>query len=403
MSQFSSPSGWRLRKLGALIRIATGQVNPKVPPYSNMLHVGPDNIPIGGGQIIGKLQTGAQQGLISGKYAFDSECVLYSKIRPNLNKVALPGFSGICSSEIYPIWPKDRSIRRDFLFHLLRSEIVLKPAVATSARTGLPKINRPDLEALEVFLPPLSEQRRIADILSTWDEALKHLVRQIARKHETFAYLREALVHGVRRLNRRNKSWQMTILGEVTEQLTDRNGGRFGRDSVMGVNKVDGLVPMKEHVIADDIVRYLILPPSAFAYNPMRINIGSIVMSPLDDDVIVSPDYVVFACKDRFLLPHFLNHLRRTKAWSDFMTIAGNGGVRVRIYYASLAEFEFHLPPLDEQAAIVEVLDDVEREINALKLERAAVEKQRDALATELLTGRLRVPDVERAPQAVAS
>ena len=127
----------------------------------------------------------------------------------------------------------------------------------------------------------------------------------------------------------------------------------------------------------------------------MRLNIGSIARWQGEEAVLVSPDYVVFACKVDRLHPRFLNHLRRTKAWADFMTIAGNGSVRVRIYYADLSEFEFHLPPLDEQLAIVEVLDDAEREIATLDAECAAITKQRDALATELLTGCIRVPQVE--------
>lgn len=189
----------------------------------------------------------------------------------------------------------------------------------------------------------------------------------------------------------------MVAFAEVTSQLTRRNGDRFGRELVMGVTKAEGIVPMREHVVAEDISRYLVLPSNGFAYNPMRINIGSIAMSEHHGDVIVSPDYVVFACKEDRLDPRFLNHLRRTKSWSNFMTIAGNGSVRVRIYYADLAEFEFHLPSLDEQNAIIEVLDDAEREIAALNAEGVALTKQRDALATELLTGRLRVPLAEAA------
>jgi type I restriction enzyme S subunit len=233
--------------------------------------------------------------------------------------------------------------------------------------------------------------------LSTWDRTLERLSRQISGKQHACGYLQEALVRGGLHLKRDAKPWPVVSLGDVTEPLTARNGARFDRDSVMGVTKADGLVPMKEHVIAEDIARYLIVPPGGFAYNPMRINIGSIAMSEFKEDVLVSPDYVVFACDRKRLLPRFLNHLRRTKAWSDFMTIAGNGSVRVRIYYASLADFEFHLPPPDEQRGIVEVLDDAEREIRSLMAEQAALEKQRDALATELLTGRLRVGDVAEA------
>lgn len=380
---------WPRSPISRLIRIASGQVDPRSAPFSSMLHVGPDNIPSGGGRLVGTLLKAQEQGLVSGKYYFDASSILYSKIRPNLNKVVVPGFAGICSADIYPIWPKDDAVDSSFLFQLLRSSLVLKPAIAASGRTGLPKINRPDLEAIEVPVPPRADQIRIAGILMKWDHAIEALDHQIISKDKLLKFLRECLTHGVRRLNQGNGTWPMTDLGSVSRQLTERNGSRFGRESVMGVTKADGLVPMKEHVIAEEITRYLILPPSAFAYNPMRINIGSIVMSELSDTVIVSPDYVVFACKPKQLDPRFLNHLRRTKAWSDFMTIAGNGSVRVRIYYASLADFEFHLPPLSEQAAIVEILDDAEREVVALRSERAAFERQRDALATSLLLGRL--------------
>ncbi|MFC3102001.1 restriction endonuclease subunit S [Altererythrobacter lauratis] len=261
----------------------------------------------------------------------------------------------------------------------------------------IPQFTREELKALPTKIPPRHQQMRVAEMLSTWDEALERLSRQIEHKERLLESIRERLIHGAHRLGDRNAPWPMVALSEVTRQLTGRNGDRYGRDLVMGVTKAEGIVPMREHVVAENISRYLVLPPNGFAYNPMRINIGSIAMSEHEGDVIVSPDYVVFTCKEDRLHPRFLNHLRRTKAWADFMTIAGNGSVRVRIYYASLAEFEFHLPPLDEQRAIVEMLDDAEREITALEAERAALARQRDALATELLTGRLRVPQAEAA------
>jgi type I restriction enzyme S subunit len=284
-----------------------------------------------------------------------------------------------------------------FVLLFLRS-IEGRRQVAAATKVGVqPSLIFQDILDFELPVPPIEVQRRIAAIQSTWDSTLDRLSRQIDRKEKLLSSIRERLIHGAHRLGSRNSSWPMTTLSEVTTQLTGRNGDRYGRDLVMGVTKAEGIVPMREHVVAENISRYLVLPPNGFAYNPMRINIGSIAMSEHEGDVIVSPDYVVFACKENRLHPRFLNHLRRTKAWADFMTIAGNGSVRVRIYYASLAEFEFHLPPLDEQRAIVEVLDDAEREITALEAERAALARQRDALATELLTGRLRVPQAEAA------
>ncbi len=349
--------------------------------------------------MIGNLITAKELELISGKYEFTANSILYTKIRPNLNKVAVPGFAGICSADIYPIKPKDDSVDRDFLYHLLRSSIVLKPAIATSGRTGLPKINRPDLEAIDVPIPPIPIQRQISRILETWDRSLDVLGQQIERKNSVLSFLRESVVQGRHRLGKLNgEPWSIVKLGDVTVQLTERNGQRYGRNRVMGVNKFDGLVPMKAHVIADDIARYLILPHNGFAYNPMRLNIGSIVMSEMREEVIVSPDYVVFACRPDRCTPHFLNHLRRSRAWQNFMVIAGSGGVRVRIYYEDLADFEFHLPSLSEQERITEILNDAQREVTVLHEELKAREKQRDALASELLTGRLCVSDA-RVPE----
>jgi type I restriction enzyme S subunit len=75
----------------------------------------------------------------------------------------------------------------------------------------------------------------------------------------------------------------------------------------------------------------------------------------------------------------------------------GHGHSIVHIHASSLAKIGISLPPLNVQEAIAEVLDDAEQEINALIAEQAAVEKQRDALAIELLTGRLRVRDAAKA------
>jgi type I restriction enzyme S subunit len=308
------------------------------------------------------------------------------------------------SDLLWEIRPKE-SIDPIWLLKVLQSSAVRREIKvrATGTQHSMTNISHDKLLSIHVAIPPETEQRRIADILSTWDRGIETLDQQIARKETVLNHLRLVLLQGKRRLGQWSKPWPIVTLGEVAQHLTARNGVRYGRECVMGVTKAEGLVPMKDHIIAADLARYLVLPPHAFAYNPMRINIGSIVMSEAEEEVIVSPDYVVFACNRDRCDPRFLNHLRRTWAWQNFVTIAGNGSVRVRIYYADLADFEFHLPPLQEQARITEVLDDAEREVRALRVERRTREKQWDALATELLTGQIRVPNTEQSDAAVSN
>jgi type I restriction enzyme, S subunit len=155
---------WQRQPLGEALDIASGQVDPMVEPYADMPHVGGENIESQTGRII-NVATAKELGLTSGKYLFSGEDVLYSKIRPNLNKVAVPSFAGICSADIYPLRPKAGRLSRAFLAHLLRSRDFLTYTEKHSSRTNIPKVNRESLVAYEALLPPLAEQRRIADVL----------------------------------------------------------------------------------------------------------------------------------------------------------------------------------------------------------------------------------------------
>ena len=105
----------------------------------------------------------------------------------------------------------------------------------------------------------------------------------------------------------------------------------------MGVTKAAGMVPMKERVIGSSLERYKVVQKDWLAYNPMRLNIGSIARWADEEQVLVSPDYVVFRCleepADPGLAPEYLDQLRRSDEWEQHVSVAGNGSVRIRIYY----------------------------------------------------------------------
>ncbi|KRC80217.1 restriction endonuclease subunit S [Sphingomonas sp. Root241] len=158
-------------------------------------------------------------------------------------------------------------------------------------------------------------------------------------------------------------------LGDVTEEATTRNGDKFAAASVMGVRKEDGIVPMEERLVAGDISRYKIVRSNWFAYNPMRLNIGSIARWQGDDEILVSPDYVVFRCSARAdptpLIPEYLDHFRSSRQWEAFTNETGDGGVRIRIYYRDLARMRLLLPDPDEQQKIADCLSSVDARIAA--------------------------------------
>jgi len=206
-------------RLDDIIDVASGQVDPRVAPYCDLPHVGGDNIESGSGRLSG-LRTARELSLISGKYEFGPSDVLYSKIRPALNKVALPDFVGICSADIYPLRPRANRLERRYLAHLLRHDEFLAYAEKHSTRTNIPKINREALLAYELTLPPVGEQRRIADILDKADAIRRKRKEAITLSEEL---LRSAFLEMFGDPLANPKGWKLKPLGEVA----DVNRGKF--------------------------------------------------------------------------------------------------------------------------------------------------------------------------------
>lgn len=176
--EFEGKRSWKERKLSQIVKVSSGQVDPTESPYCDMPHIGGENIESDNVRLEpGK--SALELGLISGKYLFDGGHVLYSKIRPALNKVALPDFEGICSAEIYPIRPTSGKLSRFFLAYLLLSNAFLKYATRHSDRSKIPKVNRESLLAYETGIPSLREQERIADCLTSLDDLIAAETRKL--------------------------------------------------------------------------------------------------------------------------------------------------------------------------------------------------------------------------------
>lgn len=178
----ANEKGWEYISLGNVVEISSKLVDPNEEPYSNQYHVSPANIISGTGEII-DCRLAKDECLISGKYAFKKGAVLYSKIRPNLNKVAISNFDGICSADMYPLTVKDRAINL-YIQKLLSSKEFLKYAINCSGRARMPKINREALFQFNFCCPPLSLQQEFAAKVEAI-EAMKAKVRQSLKEAET--------------------------------------------------------------------------------------------------------------------------------------------------------------------------------------------------------------------------
>ena len=150
--------------------------------YADYPHIGIDSIAKGTGELVG-YRTVAQDGVISGKYHFTAKHIIYSKIRPNFNKVALPDFEGLCSADAYAILPTEKA-DRVYLAYVLRSQFFLDYIIPLSGRTGMPKANRKQIQGFEFPLPPLALQRKFAALVAEVGKS-KFVLRETVARMET--------------------------------------------------------------------------------------------------------------------------------------------------------------------------------------------------------------------------
>lgn len=142
---------------------------------------------------------------------------------------------------------------------------------------------------------------------------------------------------------------------------------------VIGVSNELGLHASSRSTSAD-LSRYQRIELNWFAYNPMRVNIGSIGLADTDEKTgITSPDYTVFSCLDT-LNPYYLLYYLTSETGLDEIGRNCSGAVRKRLYYSGLSNINIPIPDLDEQQALVDKVFAIERIRDAFESSRKKAE-----------------------------
>ena len=214
------PQGWRWVRLGEVCEQDRRIVEPcsdvgAVLPYLSLEHVESNT-----GRILREPAERVQDEGKSTTFAFDSRHVLYGKLRPYLNKVALPDFAGRCTTEIIPLLPKNETDRH-YLAWLLRRDETVNAAMRQRTGSRMPRVDMDDLLSLQIPLPPPEEQKRIAAILNEQMAAAERAraaaeARLEAAKALPAAYLRAVFS------SPEAQQWPMRRLREVCEFLDSR-------------------------------------------------------------------------------------------------------------------------------------------------------------------------------------
>ena len=180
---------WEQRKWIDVVDISTEMVNPTTGEYDNMPHIAPGNIESFTGRILDNVKTVKEEQLISGKFRFRPDDVVYGKINPQLGKYFYATVNGLTSADAY-VFNGKNGLKQKFLFALLQTSDFFKYSVSVSKRSGMPKINRDELNAYSFLMPSEEEQDRIGSYLLQLD----HLITLHQRKCEETKSLKKYML-----------------------------------------------------------------------------------------------------------------------------------------------------------------------------------------------------------------
>jgi type I restriction enzyme, S subunit len=295
------------------------------------------------------------------------------------------------NQDVKAITPKE-GIHPVYLAYSLKVQESRAMGWADSTTHGTLRLTTEMLRELPIRVPSIKEQERIVEAISSWDRALAEIDAMIEAKQTRLKGLRQRLLTGDVRFPGFSEPWREVRLGDLTREVRERNEGVYTKSRVYGVTNKDGVTENTTRAPSDDLERYKIVPPDGFAYNPMRLDVGSIGRVMTHKPVLVSGDYVAFSCSEGKLIPNYMSHFQQTHRWSHFVERQGSGSVRVRIYYHDLARMKMDIPPsVNEQQKIASFLDSVQHEIDQLRALREARARQKKGMMQRLLLGEVRV------------
>ena len=395
------------KRISDLGRIVTG----KTPRTSNAQNYGGD-IPFltPSDDLTGKfapktVKTITELGLSEVKNCLlPSKSVCVSCIGSDLGKVVITNEPTVTNQQFNSIIPTDENYT-DFIYYLMT--IVGKHLnFLSKTSTAVPIINKSTFSDYEIEVPSLENQRRIAKILSSLDDKIEtnrrindNLEQQAQALFKSWFVDFEPFKEGEFEETKQGmipKGWKASSLEDITAQKSERVGDR---DDVKVLSPVTtGELMLSEEyftkqVFSESIAKYKVVKSGDFAYNPARVNIGSLGRNNYDFDGCVSPVYVVFSCKDGYA--HLFDLYRKTEKFKTEVNLRAIGGVRQSLNYKDFAFIQCIVPPhrvVEEFNAIYEHLLVMQKHT---KEESERLASLRDTLLPRLMSRELKVNEIE--------
>ena len=267
--------------------------------------------------------------------------------------------------------------------------------------TGVPSLTAKTISNIKKAVPPLAEQRKIAEILGVWDEAIEKQSRLIEKLELRKRALMQRLLTGRTRLSSFTTPWQKVKLGEICKRVTRRN--EENNQNVMTISAQKGFVSQTDFfnksVASSTLDNYYLVLKDEFCYNKSYSNgypMGAVKRLKEADKAVVTTLYICFSITDKqkLSIDFFEQYCENGEFNQGLMKIANEGGRAHGLLNVTPTDFfslVMLLPTLPEQKAIAEVLTTADKEIATHRKKLDVLRLQKRGLMQQLLTGKTRI------------
>ena len=313
--------------------------------------------------------------------------------RASVGFVAIAGTELCTNQGFQSLIPKESVIAKFLMFWIQenRSEFDSRSAGST-----FKEISKSNVKSMRISRPPLAEQKRIVDLISSVDSYIEALQQQVDKARKS----RNAVLHEL--LTKGGDGWVETTLGEVADVIDPHPSHRappiddegipfIGIGDLRRTGDIDFVKARRvsKEILEEHKTRY---NRSDFLIGLGRVaSIGMVVRLPDEKvDYAVSPTLAVIRAKD--MLGPFLFYLLEGNYSQDQFQRFKKGSTRESVGMQILRKIKVHIPPLAEQKRIVEIISVFDNQIEALNSTIAKTKNLRSALLTDLLSGNHEIP-----------
>ncbi|TVM14020.1 restriction endonuclease subunit S [Oceanidesulfovibrio indonesiensis] len=304
------------------------------------------------------------------------------------------------------VYCKNVSFSKKWLAYYLACEYVRfkLTSFATGSSSSMCNITKSELLSLPVYTPPLSEQKAIADILSTWDRAIEKTEALIAAKERRKKGLMQQLLTGRVRFGEfAGQEWQEKPLGALFEEVKDVVGEKdIPPYSISaGIGFVSQREKWGKDIAGRQYSKYTHLRKGEFAYNKgnsKRYQCGCAYLVRESDEISVPNVFISFRKKHNNICADFYEHFfianYHSRELKKYITSGARSDGLLNLNKKDFFKILVPCPLYAEQKAIADVLNKSVAEIEAHQKQLSALKEQKKGLMQQLLTGKMRVKGV---------